>query len=65
MPKLKTKKGALKRFFEYGKGRLKHRCANRSHINTKMTSKRKRYLRLNTQVARSDLKSLYRQLPFL
>ena len=65
MPKLKTKKGALKRFIEYGKGNIKHRSANRSHINTKMSVKRKRHLRSNSRVSASDLKSLRSQLPFL
>jgi len=65
MPKLKTKKGSLKRFIEYGKGNIKHRSANRSHINTKMGTKRKRHLRLNSEVSTSDLKSLRSQLPYL
>jgi large subunit ribosomal protein L35 len=65
MPKLKTKKATSKRFFEYGKGNLKHRSVNRSHINTKMSTKRKRHLRSNTMVSKSDLKTLCRQLPFL
>ena len=39
MPKLKTNKGASKRFKRTGKGGFKHRAANRAHINTKMTTK--------------------------
>ena len=64
MPKLKTNKGAHKRFKRTGKGGFKHRAANRAHINTKMSTKRKRHLRGMNQVARSDIPSLNQQLPF-
>jgi len=64
MPKLKTNKGALKRFKRTGKGGFKHRAANRAHINTKMTTKRKRHLRGMGQVAKADVSSLNQQMPF-
>ncbi len=44
MPKMKTKSGAAKRFKETAGG-LKHKHAFKSHILTKMTTKRKRQLR--------------------
>jgi len=64
MPKLKTNKGASKRFKRTGKGGFKHRCANRAHINTKMSTKRKRHLRGMNQVAKVDVPSLNQQMPF-
>ncbi|MFZ9035695.1 MAG: 50S ribosomal protein L35 [Francisellaceae bacterium] len=64
MPKLKTNRGAAKRFKRTGKGGFKHRSANRAHINTKMTTKRKRHLRSMSQVAKCDVPSLNQQLPF-
>ena len=63
MPKLKTKKGAAKRFKKRGSS-FKQRSANRSHLNTGMTTKRKRHLRSMKQVSKSSLKSLRQQLPY-
>ena len=45
MPKMKTKRAAMKRFTKTATGRLKRGRANHSHILTKKTSKRKRRLR--------------------
>ena len=64
MPKLKTNKGAAKRFKRTGNGGFKHRSANRAHINTKMTTKRKRHLRSMNQVAKPDVASLNQQMPY-
>jgi large subunit ribosomal protein L35 len=44
MPKMKSHSGAKKRFHKTGGG-FKHKHANKSHILTKMTTKRKRQLR--------------------
>ncbi len=46
MPKLKTPRGAAKRFRLTGKGAVKRRGANRNHILTKHTTKRKRQQRV-------------------
>ena len=64
MPKLKTKKGAAKRFRKISDVSFKHRSANRAHINTKMTTKRKRHLRSTSQIKKADILTLHRQLPF-
>lgn len=64
MPKLKTNKGASKRFKKTGNGSFNHRCANRAHINTKMTTKHKRHLRGMSQISKADIPSLSQQLPF-
>jgi large subunit ribosomal protein L35 len=45
MPKMKTHKGAKKRFKVTGTGKVKRFKAFKSHILTKKTSKRKRNLR--------------------
>jgi large subunit ribosomal protein L35 len=45
MPKMKTHKGAAKRFKVTGSGKVKRYKAFKSHILTKKTSKRKRNLR--------------------
>ena len=51
MPKMKTHKGAKKRFSITGTGKVRRLKANKSHILTKKTSKRKRNLRRATTVA--------------
>lgn len=45
MPKMKTHKGAKKRFSITGTGKVKRHKANHSHILTKKSAKRKRNLR--------------------
>jgi large subunit ribosomal protein L35 len=45
MPKMKSHKGARKRFSVTGSGKVKRYKAFKSHILTKKTSKRKRNLR--------------------
>jgi large subunit ribosomal protein L35 len=45
MPKLKTHRGAAKRFKKTASGKIKRSNAFKSHILTKKTSKRKRRLR--------------------
>jgi large subunit ribosomal protein L35 len=65
MPKLKTRRGAAKRFIKTGSGRLKHRQSHRSHILTKKRTKRKRQLRGTVEFHASDVKAVARQLPYL
>ena len=48
MPKMKTHKGAKKRFKITGSGKVKRMRAFKSHILTKKSSKRKRRLRQAT-----------------
>ena len=48
MPKMKTHKGAAKRFSLTGTGKVKRNKAFKSHILTKKTSKRTRNLRRGT-----------------
>lgn len=62
MPKLKTNRGAAKRFRKTATG-YKHRKAFRNHILTKKSQKRKRQLRGLDDVAAADVPALRRMLP--
>lgn len=62
MPKMKTHRGAAKRFRTTGTGKLKRRRAYKSHILAKKTRKRKRRLRKATLVASADEKRVNRML---
>ncbi len=45
MPKMKTHKGARKRFRVTASGKLKRQQAGKKHLNSSKTGKRKRQLR--------------------
>jgi len=62
MPKMKTHRGAAKRFRTTGSGKIKRRKAYKSHILAKKTRKRKRRLRKPTLVALADEKRVKRML---
>lgn len=64
MPKLKTNRGAAKRFSRTGRGGFKRFHANHNHILTKKATKRKRRLRQSTQVAPEDQREVRRLLPY-
>lgn len=63
--KLKTKKAAAKRFKVTGTGKLVRNKANKSHILTKKTTKRKRGLRKDTVVDATNVKTMKKILPYL
>ncbi len=65
MPKMKTHRGAAKRFRITGSGKLKRGKAFRSHILTKKSSKRKRNLRKNGYVSTTQVKNMKKLLPYL
>ncbi len=65
MPKVKTRRGAAKRFKVTGSGRIVRAKAYRRHILTKMTRKRKRQLRQKTMVASADVANVRKQIPYL
>ncbi len=65
MPKMKTHRGAAKRFKGTASGRVKHKKPFHSHILTSKTTKRKRQLRQAACVAGAELKALKRLLPYL
>ena len=64
MPKMKTKSGAKKRFKITGSGQVKRPSANRRHILTKKSAKRKRQLRKSVYVNASDMRNMRGMLPY-
>ncbi len=64
MPKLKTKRGAAKRFRRSASGKIKRKKAYKSHIQTKMSSKRVRQLRKAGYVSKADQKQVERMIPY-
>ena len=64
MPKIKTNRGAAKRFKKSGSGRIKRGSAFTSHILTCKTRKRKRNLRGGSMVSDVDQKNISRLIPY-
>jgi large subunit ribosomal protein L35 len=64
MPKMKTNKGAAKRFRKTGTGKIKRNSAFTSHILTSKTTKRKRNLRQSSILSAGDAKRVQRLLPY-
>ena len=64
MPKLKTRKAVIKRFRLTKRGKIKRSHAFRSHIRTKKSAKRKRYLRGRALVSKADRQKLRKQIPY-
>jgi large subunit ribosomal protein L35 len=62
MPKMKTDRGAAKRFKITGSGRLRRRQAFRSHLLEKKSSRRVRRLGREVDAAPADVKSVKRLL---
>jgi large subunit ribosomal protein L35 len=65
MPKIKTHRGAAKRFSITAKGKVKRSKAFSSHILTKKTTKRKRALRRSALVDSANYKAIKRLIPYL
>jgi large subunit ribosomal protein L35 len=64
MPKLKTHKGAAKRFRLTATGKVKRGHSHARHILTKKTTKRKRQLDIDVMVSDADEKPTKRMLPY-
>lgn len=64
MPKMKTKKAAAKRFKVTGSGKIKRGRANKRHILTKKSSKRKRRLTRTVVMRKCDEKLIERLIPY-
>jgi len=64
VPKLKTKRGAAKRFKLTKSGKIKRGKPNASHILTKKSSKRKRGLRKSDTVSKEDKKAIKLLIPY-
>jgi large subunit ribosomal protein L35 len=64
MPKMKTHRGAAKRFSKTATGKIKAGRAYHSHILTKKSTKRKRGLRGTVIVDEADAPRIKRLIPY-
>lgn len=64
MPKIKTHRGAAKRFSLTKSGKVKRAKAYKSHILTKKSTKRKRNLRKGTYIAAVEEKNIRKLIPY-
>ncbi len=64
MPKIKTNRGAAKRFARTASGGFKRNQSHRRHILTKKSTKRKRHLRSASMINEADTRSIRRLLPY-
>lgn len=64
MPKMKTHRGAAKRFSLTKSGKVKRAKAYKSHILTKKSSKRKRNLRKGAYIAAQEEKNIRNLIPY-
>ncbi len=62
MPKMKTRRGAAKRFKLTATGKIKRSRAYASHILTKKSPKRKRQLRKSTILVAAEVKRVKRMI---
>jgi large subunit ribosomal protein L35 len=65
MPKMKTHRGAAKRFSVTGTGKIKRSKAFASHILSTKTRKRKRNLRQSALVDKTNAAAIKRLIPYL
>ena len=65
MPKMKTNRGAAKRFRKPASGRFKSKQSHLRHILTKKSSKRKRHLRGKKLAHVADTALIQRMLPYV
>jgi large subunit ribosomal protein L35 len=65
MPKIKTRRGAAKRFKVTGTGKVLRKHAYLRHILSTKTRKQKRRLRKPTLVAATDARAIKRLIPYL
>ena len=65
MPKIKTHRGAAKRFSLTGTGKVKRSKAYRSHILTKKTTKRKRNRRKSAILDKRDTRGIKMLIPYM
>jgi len=64
MPKIKTNRGAAKRFSKTGSGKIRRRRAYHSHILTSKNKKRKRRLRTGTLINNNDIRNVRKLIPY-
>ena len=64
MPKMKTHRGAAKRFSRSGSGKVRRNHAFTSHILTKKSQKRKRNLRKAAMMTKGDAARIVQMIPY-
>ncbi len=64
MPKMKTHRGAAKRFNLTGSGKIKRNHAFKSHILEKKSAKRKRNLRKAAIMSAADAQRVKKLIPY-
>ncbi|MEA1959703.1 MAG: 50S ribosomal protein L35 [Bacillota bacterium] len=64
MPKMKTHRGAAKRFKKTGSGKIKRSKAYGSHLLGNKSPKRKRSLRKSGLVSEEELKNISKLIPY-
>lgn len=65
MPKIKSNRGAMKRFKVTGSGKIKRHKGFKSHLLSSKNKKRKRQLRQATTVAAVESKKIHKLIPYL
>jgi large subunit ribosomal protein L35 len=65
MPKMKSKRGAVKRFKATASGKIKRRKGWKSHLLEWKSPKRRRRLRKASLVSKEDARRIRRLLPYL
>ncbi len=65
VPKLKTNRGAAKRFRKTATGKVRRRKAFASHLLTKKSAKRKRNLKTSPFVDKTNSKAIRRMIPYV
>lgn len=64
MPKIKTHRGAAKRFKKTASGKIKRNKAYTSHILTPKSTKRKRNLRKSCIADSANVRAIRRLIPY-
>ncbi|NIS61194.1 MAG: 50S ribosomal protein L35 [Proteobacteria bacterium] len=64
MPKIKTNRGAAKRFRKTSTGKVRRGKAFGSHLLTKKSTKRKRNLRASILVNKTNAKAIKKLIPY-
>ena len=65
MPKMKTHRGAAKRFRKTGTGKLQRNHAFHGHTLTKKSPGRKAVLASETEVSKANTKTVKKMIPYL
>ncbi|MGE5380248.1 MAG: 50S ribosomal protein L35 [Methylocystaceae bacterium] len=64
MPKMKTHRGAAKRFGKTGSGKVKRHKAYHSHLLECKSPKQKRHLRQGSTMSKADQKNIAQLIPY-